>query len=208
MPKINAANVQAHVALQEAAVYEAAIRLFIERGYDNVSLGEIAAEVGLARNSLYRYFPDKAHIMIQWFRAELPLQIEQARSILSSSDPIEARVHAYIDVQLDYAATPEHTLIASLAEVVPSMSDPIRAEFMVSHRALVEPLDQALAQAGVTDRVERGIVADLITGLINAGADRESRTGRDRRARQMIESTVTSMIEQNTKATTAKEATA
>jgi hypothetical protein len=79
---------------------------------------------------------------------------------------------------------------------------------MVSHRALVEPLDQALAQAGVTDRVERGIVADLITGLINAGADRESRTGRDRRARQMIESTVTSMIEQNTKATTAKEATA
>ena len=39
-----------------------------------MSMGEIAAEVGLARNSLYRYFPDKAHILLEWFRDELPRQ--------------------------------------------------------------------------------------------------------------------------------------
>lgn len=38
--------------------------MFIERGFDNVTVGEIAAEVGMAASTLYRHFPTKEHIVI------------------------------------------------------------------------------------------------------------------------------------------------
>ena len=52
MPRIKADTIADHVAQQRAAVLDAAVRLFTERGYAEVSLGDVAAEVGLARNSL------------------------------------------------------------------------------------------------------------------------------------------------------------
>ncbi len=43
---------------------EAATRLFAERGVDQVSLQEIAAEVGCRAPALYRYFPDKEALLL------------------------------------------------------------------------------------------------------------------------------------------------
>ena len=74
MPRISADTIAEHVARQEAAVLDAAVRLFVERGYREVGLADIAAEVGLARSSLYRYVPDKAHLLVQWYRREVPAQ--------------------------------------------------------------------------------------------------------------------------------------
>ena len=79
MPQIKAASVAEHVAEQEQAVFTRAIRLFLERGYENVTLGDIGVGIGLARNSLYRYFPDKAHILLRWFQSELPRQVTRVR---------------------------------------------------------------------------------------------------------------------------------
>ncbi len=50
MPRIKADNIAEHVAQQRAAVLDAAVRLFVERGFSEVGLADIAAEVGLARN--------------------------------------------------------------------------------------------------------------------------------------------------------------
>ena len=194
MPKITAPSVAEHVATQEAAVFEAAVGLFLERGYDQVSLADIAAAVGLARNSLYRYFPDKAHIMVRWFRTELPVQVGIAAEALGGGAPLEERFRRYVDAQLDYAATPAHALIASLVEVIPTLDAQVRLEFMASHRDLLAPLDDALGRAGVEDAVERSMIADLIGGLINAGAAREARLGRDDLVRSRIVSTTEHLI--------------
>jgi AcrR family transcriptional regulator len=194
MPKISAPTVIEHVAHQEAAVLDAAIALFVRHGYDHVTMAEIAAKVGLARNSLYRYFPDKAHIMVRWFRTELPIQVAVAADALSGDAPTAVRLRRYVDAQLDYAATPAHGLIASLVGVVPTVGEQIRLEFMASHRDLLAPLDAALRRAGLTNATDRSIVADLIGGLINAGADRETRIGRDEMARARIAGAIEQLI--------------
>jgi hypothetical protein len=43
VPRINADSVAEHVAQQEAAVFDAAMRLFVARGYADVSLAYIGA---------------------------------------------------------------------------------------------------------------------------------------------------------------------
>jgi AcrR family transcriptional regulator len=127
VPRIQADSIAEHVAQQEAAVFEAAIRLFCEHGYAQVTMGDIAADVGLARNSLYRYFPDKAHILLRWFRAELPRQTERSRALLAGDGPPVERIKRWADDQLDYAHQPEHRLIAALSDAVPNLDADTRA---------------------------------------------------------------------------------
>lgn len=171
MPRIKAASVAEHVAEQEAAVFAAAIRLFEERGYDHVSLGDIAAEVGLARNSLYRYFPTKAHILARWFEQEHPRQIAEATELLGGDGPAAERIERWALANLDYAQTPQHRLVVELAGVAPDLDPETRAKLADSHRGLVEPLDAALAEAGLADPAERTVVADLLTRFVVAAGE-------------------------------------
>lgn len=169
MPRIKAASVAEHVAEQEAAVFAAAVRLFTERGYDQVTLADVAAEIGLARSSLYRYFPDKAHILLRWFQQELPRQIERSESILRGDGEPGVRIERWALDQLDYAAGPEHELIARIGALVPELEPAARAELASSHDRLLAPLLDALGEAGIA-RAERRTAAELVQQLVLATA--------------------------------------
>ena len=179
MPRITADSVAEHVAQQEAAVFEAAMRLFLERGYDAVTLADIAAEVGLARNSLYRYFPDKAHILARWLRQELPVQAARAEARLALDEPPLDRIRDWAIDQLDYAQRPEHRLLMALPEAARHLAAETRAELADAHRQLMAPLDHALADAGLHDDSARPPVVALIGALVLAAADVETRAGVD-----------------------------
>ncbi|MEU9891582.1 helix-turn-helix domain-containing protein [Sphaerisporangium sp. NPDC051011] len=45
----------------EERLKRAAVELYLERGYDNVTVTHIAERAGLTRRSYFRYFPDKRH---------------------------------------------------------------------------------------------------------------------------------------------------
>lgn len=56
-------------AAREQAIVEATHRLLAQHGYDAMSMDDIAAEVGIAKGSLYRHFPSKealaASVMVE-----------------------------------------------------------------------------------------------------------------------------------------------
>ncbi len=180
MPRIQAPSVAEHVAQQRAAVTEAALRLFMERGYHEVTLGDIAAEVGLARNSLYRYVPDKAHLLVDWFRTELPAEAERAAAVLAEPGTPAERVSRWALEQLAYARRPEHALVVALGEVAGQLDDATRAELGQSHQALFAPLAGVLVEAGLEGAQVASTVA-LLGSLVIAAAQHES-AGGDRRA--------------------------
>jgi TetR/AcrR family transcriptional regulator, tetracycline repressor protein len=49
--------------LSQQVLLDAALRLLAERGADGVSVRGIAAQVGVAPNAVYTYFPDKAAVL-------------------------------------------------------------------------------------------------------------------------------------------------
>jgi AcrR family transcriptional regulator len=173
VPRIQADSVAEHVAQQRAAVFDAAVTLFVEEGYGEVSMGDIAARVGLARNSLYRYFPDKAHILLEWFRDELPRQAARSAALLSGPGDPDERIGRWALDQLDYAHHREHALMASLPDLLAGADADTRAELAEVHRTMATPLDSALAEAGVADPGDRRVVADLLGGLVLAAGRSE-----------------------------------
>ena len=193
MPRISAASVAEHVAQQEAAVFEAAIRLFVERGYHQVTMGDVAAEVGLKRNSLYRYFPDKAHILVRWFRQELPQQVAMSEALLTGDRPPMDRLRRWTVAQLKYARTPEHALVAAVGDVVPQLAPETRSELADSHRGLMAPLAGVLAELGVDPAEQPGVI-DLLSGLVLAAARREAAAGEDDRTNQRLFAAVAGLV--------------
>ncbi len=172
MPKISAASVPEHVARQEAAVIDAAIRLFNERGVGNVSLGDIAKEVGLARNSLYRYFPDKAHILAAWFRVTIEPLVELCAEIADADTPVADRLVGWVDAQFGYLIDPSHAAMLLASTEMATMPDDVRAEIGAGHRELYGSLATILRAAfdGQPDR-DVQVVTMLIAAVLRSSAE-------------------------------------
>lgn len=62
-----------------------ALRLFSQRGYDAVTVEELAAEAGVSRRTFHRYFPVKADVLWQGFDAEVA---ELERTLAATPDSV------------------------------------------------------------------------------------------------------------------------
>lgn len=72
MPRIRADSIAEHKALTRRQVLEAAQDLIAEVGSAEISLGEIAAAVGIGRTTLYEYFTDRDDVIASLVEDELP----------------------------------------------------------------------------------------------------------------------------------------
>ncbi|MCD4851912.1 TetR family transcriptional regulator [Arthrobacter sp. AK01] len=89
------------------AIAAAAIKLFIDRGYDAVTAEEIAAEAGVAARTFFRYFPTKEQAAfpdheerVQRFKGALAAHVLTA-------DPIEAAIDVSLASAHEYFEQPE-----------------------------------------------------------------------------------------------------
>ena len=109
---------------------EAGARLFTERGYDDVSMSEVAAAAGISKGLLYHYFPGKR----EFFAATLEAAADELRA-LTHTDPglppleqLAAAVDAYlawIDAHADSYARLLHSAgaLGDVASLVEGMRD-------------------------------------------------------------------------------------
>ena len=96
-------------ATSAAELASAAQRLFVAQGFQQTSIEEIAAEVGVSRRTFFRYFPTKADVL--W--AESPAELGRLRATLAEGDaatPYEDIVVAAVLAALSWA--PEHEVWA------------------------------------------------------------------------------------------------
>ncbi|MHB1249355.1 MAG: TetR/AcrR family transcriptional regulator, partial [Polaromonas sp.] len=71
---------------REEAIIQAANRLLAEKGFDLMTVDQVAADVGIAKASLYKHFPSKEDLAA----AAMVQVLGRARSILASL-PAKAR---------------------------------------------------------------------------------------------------------------------
>jgi AcrR family transcriptional regulator len=190
VPRINADTIADHVAHQRAAVLDAAVHLFTTRGYAEVSLADIAAEVGLARSSLYRYVPDKLHLLVEWYLDAVPRTIADWENAVAGEGTPADRVKRWARTYLTWAASPEHQLVAPLTESLAQLDDATRANILRLHRTMMEVIDRVVATAGIPDDQVPGTV-ELLAGATLGVGRAEARQGRaDPNLRRRLDATI------------------
>jgi AcrR family transcriptional regulator len=184
MPRISAPTVREHVARQERAILDAAADLFATRGVADTDLADIARAVGLARSSLYRYFPDKDHILAAWlWRETQPLEAEVVRIERDELPPI-ARIDAWLDAVLTWVGRSGGDLLPKLLAQVGAVTADVQQAISAGEARLREPLRRMVAEAvgeappaGADEPDESPttadpvLAADLLLGAVDAGIE-------------------------------------
>src|SRR6202167_6832771 len=62
-------------------ILAAASKMFADRGYEAVTLREIAKEIGYTHAVIYQHFPDKSHILAELSRETIGLMIQNFDAI-------------------------------------------------------------------------------------------------------------------------------
>lgn len=198
MPRIKADNIAEHVAQQRAAVLSTAIELFTTRGYNEVALADIAAEVGLARNSLYRYVPSKIHLLVEWYRAAVPRTIADWETAVAGDDPPAERAKRWARSYLAWTHTPEHQLVAHLTDALRALDADTRDEVATLHRSMMGVVAEVVADAGTPEDQVSGVV-DLLAGLTLGASRAEAATGRaDDAIRRRVDAAIEALVPEST----------
>ena len=134
---------------------DAAVRRLIDGGYGNLSVADIARELGLAQNAIYWYFPSKDHLFV----AALQRIVDSVMSKKPRGEGTVARVIWFAD-RLD-EFQPLRTALSDRARV-----SPVVADFEKELYAGLKGLLSGALSATVPAR-ELEITADAVIGLID-----------------------------------------
>jgi AcrR family transcriptional regulator len=161
MPRIAAANIEEHVRQQTSRILNAASALFSEHGYRGTDMGDIANAMGLARNSLYRYYSSKDHILVAVMQRDMVPYVERIEALEYQHPSPRARMVAWLELQMELATGPCHTTMKMLGDMRESSKE-LRREIGALH----EPPRRVLESA-VADLLEgSGRDAQLISAMI------------------------------------------
>ncbi|WP_329463911.1 TetR/AcrR family transcriptional regulator [Streptomyces sp. NBC_01431] len=160
------------------AVSDAAIALFLERGFDGVSVAEVAAAAGISKPTLFRYFPAKEDLVLHRFADH---EDEAARVVAAGRAegiaPLPA-LHAHFRQGLDrrdpVTGLCDHPNVLAYHRLLygtPSLAAGMHAYQNRSQRALAAELGEGLCAqlaAGQISAVQR-ILAEENVRRIAAG---------------------------------------
>lgn len=140
--------------VREDAILASVNRLLAEKGFDLMTVDEVAADVGIAKASLYKHFHSKEALAAAAMervmqRALEVIEQQQARTDATALDRLREVTRWTLQVQL-----------AGEMPSLPSQNSSLRAELM-GHKGYLELLMQ------VSDRLGEWIVRGQADGLID-----------------------------------------
>jgi AcrR family transcriptional regulator len=98
-----------------------AVRLFLERGYDRVSVEELAAAAGMSERSFFRYFTSKDEVLRRYRRGLFGTLVRTFQARPADEPPLTALRNAY--VQTSHVAAADRPRIHSLARLLADAAD-------------------------------------------------------------------------------------
>lgn len=143
-------------------VHGTALALFAERGYDHVTVEDVAEACDLSRATIFRYFPTKEHLVVGVEPERLD-DLREAFEQRPGDEPVfEAIRHALVAVAQRYEDDrDELLLVAGIVEGHPALqarAEGLRAEWTAAFAELILPRIAPGARAGLRARVLAGAV--------------------------------------------------
>ncbi|MDQ0779752.1 AcrR family transcriptional regulator [Streptomyces aurantiacus] len=137
---------------------KAALELYAEHGYDNVTVTQIAERAGITRRSYFRYFPDKREVLFAGSE-QLPVALHEAVLGAETAPPLATVLAAFGSVAARLTSQIPH---AVERRAVINASAELQEREGAKHAAVTTAIRDALEQRGIEPGRAR-LVAQVAT---------------------------------------------
>jgi AcrR family transcriptional regulator len=152
----------------EQRLQQAAMALFLERGYDNVTVAEIAERAGLTRRTFFNYFADKREIFFGGAAAFQASVVEHLQDADASLPPLDAAAAALAAAGNGLAGYREH---ARMVRALIASSSELQERDLIKMASVAADLAEGLQRRGVPARTASLAARTAVTAFTIAWDD-------------------------------------
>jgi AcrR family transcriptional regulator len=160
---------------RRCSILRAARAVFARQGYSDTVVEDIATQAGIAKGTLYLYFPSKEQIYLAALLEQARQLDADSRTAMADAADWRDKLHAYLQVRLNYFETHQDFLRIYMTEFrgMCMQGKPLTSEFTqlmqqgeaqlaqmfaaAAARGEIRPVDPELAAATVND-MTRGLM--------------------------------------------------
>ena len=97
MPRLWNETIEAHRRAVRDATLDTTAALVAEHGLSSVTMSQIAAETGIGRATLYKYFPDVEAILVAWHERQVAEHLQQLAAVRDQTGHAGERLRAVLE---------------------------------------------------------------------------------------------------------------
>jgi AcrR family transcriptional regulator len=97
VPRLWDETIEAHRRAVRDATLDTTAALVAEHGLASVTMSEIAAETGIGRATLYKYFPDVEAILVAWHERQVAEHLQQLAKVRDQAGHADERLQAVLE---------------------------------------------------------------------------------------------------------------
>src|SRR5947209_7679209 len=152
-------------ALVRDTIWEAAIDLFAEKGFDETTVEDIAAAAGTSRRSVFRYFESKSDFLAQSIVSYGTSLTDAIRSCPPAYSPAGVLRHTLLTVAKTSASNPRSKKIMEIAAKYPAARQAQIARVAEIQDQVAEAFAERFGKGG-KDRTTARVLAALTHSLL------------------------------------------
>ncbi len=163
------------VAERRGKILEAAVRCFLENGYHQTGVRDIAKRAGISLGNLYNHFPGKHDVLAEIATLER-CELEPFLELLGDPAPAPAILDRFITAYAQYLAAPENVIL-TIEITSEAVRKPDIAEMFLANRTVLVTALASVLQRGSGEGSFRAVpdpmeASQLIIELIEGSAYR------------------------------------
>jgi AcrR family transcriptional regulator len=164
MPKIIGGSLHEHRAQTRQKLFAALSALMAERGFDTITLAEIAGAAGVGRTAVYNHFPDKEAVLLGFITHETEQYVTTLERALTDVDDPVQQLRTYVRQQARLERVFHLTPGPELRTI---LSRPAQRR-LHEHVAVVEQILRQILDEGIARREFPPQDVDVTVALVNA----------------------------------------
>jgi len=151
-------------ARRRKEIFNASVHLFLDKGFNETSMREIAEAAGIGKSTLYDYFPSKDDILLSFMEDELENLTKRGEEIARQDVGAQEKLRQIMFDYMDYLAAQEDFYM-KLSLEVQRLAQQSLARIQVKRHAY-QDLIRSVIEEGIQEGCFRAVDPLLATRII------------------------------------------
>ena len=151
-------------ARRRREIFHASVHLFLNKGFNETSMREIAKAAGIGKSTLYDYFPSKDDILLSFVEDELQTLTEQVKKIGEQNAGAMEKLREMMFAYMEYLATNQDFYMKLSTEVQRLAQNSL--ERIQRRRHALQDMVRGTIEEGIQEGYFRAVDSLLATRVI------------------------------------------